>query len=159
MNKKRNVIHWLPAALWMALIFFLSSQPAVSSNSLSKGLTKLIIEILGRFLPIDIEISTIDVILSQMNHFVRKFAHFFAYMVLGILVSNGFKNSGSKKVFSNSLVICIIYAVSDELHQLFVPGRGCQLKDVLIDSVGSLLGIFLVKEYFRLSKKIIRRQL
>jgi VanZ family protein len=157
MIKKRSVVHWLPAVLWMGLIFFLSSQPAVSSNSLSKGLTKLIIEILGRILPVDIEISTVDVYVSRMNHFVRKFAHFFAYMILGIFVSNGFKKSGSKKVFLLSFAICAIYAVSDELHQLYVPGRGCRLKDVIIDSAGSLTGIFLAKEYFRLSKKFKRR--
>jgi VanZ family protein len=39
-----------------------------------------------------------------------------------------------------SLAICIIYAVSDELHQLFVPGRGCQLKDVIIDTAGAVSG-------------------
>lgn len=159
MIKKRNVIYWLPAALWMGLIFFLSSQPAISSNSLSKDLTKLIIEILGKILPIDIEISTVDAYISQLNHFVRKFAHFFAYMILGILVTNGFKKNGSKKVFLFSFAICVIYAVSDELHQLFVPGRGCELKDIIIDSAGSLSGIFLTKEYYGLSKKYKRRQL
>jgi len=143
----------------MGLIFFLSSQPAAASNSLSKGLTELIMEILGRILPIDIEISTIDAYAAQMNHFVRKFAHFFAYMILGIFVSNGFKKSGSKNVFLLSFVICAIYAVSDELHQLYVPGRGCRIKDVIIDSAGALSGIFLSKEYFRLSRKIKRRNL
>ena len=159
MIKKRIVIHWLPAVLWMGLIFFLSSQPAAASNSLSKDLTKLIMEILGRILPIDIEISTVDAYVAQMNHFVRKCAHFFAYMILGIFVSNGFKKSGSKKVFLLSFVFCAIYAVSDELHQLYVPGRGCRLKDVIIDSTGALSGIFLAKEYFRMSGKIKRRNL
>ena len=159
MIKKRSIIYWLPSALWMVLIFFLSSQPAVSSNYLSKGITKLILEILGKILPIDVEISTADVYVSQLNHFIRKLAHFFSYMILGILISNGFKKSGSKRVFLFSFVICVIYAVSDELHQLFVPGRGCQLKDIIIDSAGSLSGIFLSKEYFRLSEKYNRRRL
>lgn len=158
MIKKRCLIQWLPALFWMILIFFLSSQPAVSSNSLSKGVTKLIIEILGRILPINIETSTVEAIVSQMNHFVRKFAHFFAYMILGILVSYALNRNRSKKIFLYSFVICVIYAVSDELHQLFVPGRGCQLKDVIIDSTGSFSGILFSKEYFKLSKKIKRRQ-
>jgi VanZ family protein len=159
MIRKRNITHWLPVVLWMALIFFLSSQPASSSNSLSKGVTKIIIEILGRILPIDIEISTVDDVISQFNHFVRKFAHFFAYMILGIFVSNAFKKSGSKKVFIYSFIICVVYAISDELHQFFVPGRGCQLKDVIIDSSGSFSGIFFTKEYFKYANRYKRRQL
>lgn len=159
MIKKRSIIYWLPSALWMVLIFILSSQPAASSNYLSEGVTKLIIEFLGRILPIDIEISTAHAYVSQLNHVVRKLAHFFAYMILGILVSSGFKMSGSKKVFLFPFAICVIYAFSDELHQLFVPGRGCQLKDIIIDSAGSLSGIFLAKEYFRLSEKYNRRRL
>lgn len=158
MTKKRNVIHWLPVVLWMTLIFMLSSQTSVGSNTLSKGITKLIIEIIGKFLPINIETSTVDVHVSQLNHFVRKFAHFFSYMILGIFVSNALHKSGSKKVILYSLVFCVVYAVSDELHQIFVPGRGCQLKDVIIDSAGSLTGILLAKEYFKMARKHIRRQ-
>lgn len=158
MIRKRNVIHWLPVVLWMALIFFLSSQPSEGSNSLSKGITKLIIEVLGKFLPINIEISTIDANVSQLNHFVRKFAHFFAYMILGIFVSNALYKNGNKKVVLYSFVFCFMYAVSDELHQIIVPGRGCQLKDVIIDSVGSITGILLAKEYFRLARNFFRRQ-
>ena len=45
------------------------------------------------------------------------------------------------KAFIFSLMFCILYAISDELHQLFVPGRGAQVKDVLIDSFGSFVGI------------------
>ncbi len=158
MVRKRSIIHWLPVVLWMALIFFLSSQPSAGSNYLSKGVTKLILEILGKILPINVEISTIDAHVSQLNHFVRKFAHFFAYLVLGIFVLNALHKSNSKKVVSYSFIFCFIYAVSDELHQIFVPGRGCQLKDVIIDSIGSIAGIFLAKEYFRLTRKFTRRQ-
>jgi VanZ family protein len=76
---------------------------------------------------------------------VRKFAHFFAYLVLGILVLSAFVKSDYKggKTFVYAFVICAVYASSDEIHQLFVSGRGCQIKDVLIDSGGALTGIAL----------------
>lgn len=62
---------------------------------------------------------------------------------MGILVINVFKRSGIKifKGIMLSLVFCILYAISDELHQLFVPGRGAQVKDVVIDSSGAVVGI------------------
>ena len=51
-----------------------------------------------------------------------------------------------------TLLICIIYAASDELHQAFVPGRGAHVSDVIIDSAGSALGILIVTVSKRLRK-------
>lgn len=45
------------------------------------------------------------------------------------------------KAFTLALGICILYAISDEFHQLFVPGRGGQIRDVLIDSTGAIVGV------------------
>lgn len=154
MIKKNNILPWIPAVIWMILIFFLSAQPAIYSNNLSKGVTKLIVEIIGRILPLKIEISTVNDLVAQLNHFVRKFAHFFAYMVLGILIAIAFVKSGINgyKVYVFSLVACILYASSDEIHQLFVPGRGCQFKDVMIDSLGALVGIVIYKTMINIKK-------
>jgi len=74
-------------------------------------------------------------------------------MILGMLVfralaKNGFKGRGALISF----LICAVYATSDEFHQLFVPGRGCQLKDVVIDSTGYIVGISINRLYFRLKK-------
>ena len=49
-----------------------------------------------------------------------------------------------------SLLICILYATSDELHQVFIPGRGAQVKDVIIDSAGACVGILV---YMIISRK------
>lgn len=54
------------------------------------------------------------------------------------------KNDISKK-YLISILICIIYATSDEIHQIFVPGRACQIRDILIDSIGSITGVYLYK--------------
>lgn len=146
MKNKVRIAPWIPAVVWMLIIFFLSAQPALVSNNLSRGVTKIIVETVGKIIPLDIEMSTLNDIVSQFNHFVRKFAHFSAYVVLGILVSYALtKNEIQKRAFFLSLAICIIYAVSDELHQLFVPGRGCQFKDVIIDTAGAVSGIAIYK--------------
>lgn len=142
LNKKK-FLSWVPVLLWMLIIFSLSAQPAMESNGLSKNVTKIIIEIIGKIIPFEIESSTAADLVSQFNHIVRKFAHFSAYLILGILVINAFHKCGIKgyKLFVFSIIFCIVYASSDEIHQLFVPGRGCQLKDVIIDSMGALTGI------------------
>jgi len=64
---------------------------------------------------------------------------------LGLLVVNMINNYNNKSILI-SIIICIIYATSDEIHQLFVPGRSCQLLDILIDTIGSVIGIYLYKK-------------
>lgn len=79
---------------------------------------------------------------------MRKSAHFIAYLVLGLLVSYAMKNetfaASAWKRRGISLLICVAYAISDEFHQIFVPGRGPLLKDVLIDGSGAAIGIMLL---------------
>jgi VanZ family protein len=124
-------------------MFYLSSQPAVQSDELSKKVTEIIIEKVGALVPLDFETSTTADLVARFNHVVRKFAHFGIYFVLGLFVMNAFRRSGISgfKGFLFSLVFCILYAISDEIHQVFVPGRGAQFTDVLIDSFGSFVGI------------------
>ena len=122
----------------MAVIFMLSHQPAVRSNELSKSVTEIIIETIEKIAP-DAVIEA-----AELNNTVRKNAHFFAYLILGILLMNAFSRRDKIRIgfdIKVSLAVSVIYAISDELHQMFVPGRGAQITDVLIDSAGALLGI------------------
>lgn len=82
---------------------------------------------------------------TDLHHFIRKNAHFFIYLILGGLVKYALTSMGIKgvKAIGIGLLICIGYAISDEAHQLLVPGRGGQLSDVVIDSWGAGLGISL----------------
>ena len=90
-----------------------------------------------------------DTSFDYAGRLMRKSAHFVAYLILGFLVSHTMKNETAATTDSvwkrrgASLLLCVAYAISDEFHQLFVPGRGPQLKDVLIDGSGAALGILL----------------
>lgn len=135
MNK---ILSWTFVFLWMLLIFYLSNQPATASNAMSTGLTEVIVQFIEGVTPVQ------DFDMEAFNHIVRKNAHFFAYFILGLLVLNALKRDQiRKKEFGFALLICVLYATSDEVHQLFVPGRGAQIKDVLIDSSGAIVGISL----------------
>lgn len=138
-NNKRSVvvISWIVTLLWMLAIFSLSAQPRVQSNNLSTSITEKIIEV------VEIVVPSGELNIENLNHVMRKNAHFFAYLVLGILAVNAIKVSGVSKPKSYALAIgiCFIYAISDEVHQLFVPGRGGQLSDVVLDTIGGAVGI------------------
>lgn len=142
-RKLRIIISWALVISWMAVIFTLSSQVAEQSNELSTGITQTVIEIIQKATPFW-EIGS-----EQLNHILRKGAHFMAYMILGALVMNALYKSfgiGKRHIFWG-FMICVVYAVSDEVHQAFVPGRGPALKDVLIDSAGAFTGIIGMMKY------------
>jgi VanZ family protein len=131
-----KLLSWTAVILWMMLIFSLSNQPASQSNDLSKGITEVIIENVEKVAP------EAQYKLGDFNHIVRKNAHFFVYLILGILVMNALSRSGKNRLAAAkwAVLICVGYAITDEIHQIFVPGRGAQVKDVLIDSAGAVVG-------------------
>ena len=94
---------------------------------------------------------------------VRKTAHFLEYLILGILVINVLKDhlKINKKTLLYALLFCVVYAISDEIHQLFSAERTCRILDVFIDSLGASLGIFVYlviynywQKHFKRKKKI-----
>lgn len=154
---KNKIYPWLPVIFWMIIIFLFSSQPAYQSDGISRGFTSVLMEIIGRIIPLDVMTSTSADLLSKYNHIVRKAAHFIVYLILGILVANAFEKSKrtfNKKIFLYSFFICVLYAATDEFHQLFVSGRGGQLKDVLIDSSGSFSGLIMYSIFNIIYKKL-----
>lgn len=133
--------HWIPVIIWMALIFYLSHQTGNQSSQLSTGITAIIVQLIEKLLPQ----APTHLELSSLQYFVRKNAHFFLYFILGGLVANALRASGVKgyRLMGYALLICVVYAISDEVHQLFIPGRAGQIKDVLIDSAGAIGGTLL----------------
>lgn len=132
-----KILFWTAVLLWMALIFNLSSQVAEQSNQLSTGITEVIVKTVEKVAP------QAEFDIKSFNNILRKKAHFFAYLILGVLVINALRRSGETGIRSVTLAlgICVFYAISDEIHQLFVPGRGGQVKDVIIDSAGAGVGV------------------
>lgn len=129
----------------MLFIFHLSSQDASTSSSVSSSLGTSIYEIVEKVLP--------TLTYASFHNFLRKFAHFSIYFLLALsLLFAFYKNH--KKGYRTTLIICFLYACSDELHQLFVDGRSGELRDVLIDSMGALLAITMV--YIIVEKKVYR---
>lgn len=127
--------------LVMAVIFILSADNADESNAKSDLLAdSFVYTVLSLFELTDEEIQQV---IDVSVFIVRKTAHFAEYCVLGFLISAVFVSFYFKPQMNIPISFAsgFLYAVSDEIHQYFVPGRACMLKDVLIDSCGVFCGI------------------
>jgi len=134
MNDK---IAWTLVIFWMMLIFYFSSRVASDSNNMSTGLTVAIRNLVIQIYP------KLNISIETLNHMIRKSAHFCIFFGLGFLLKNAYYVSGYYSVRGSlyALMMSVLYAISDEIHQYFVPGRGPGIEDVFIDSLGALTGI------------------
>ena len=129
--------------VWMGIIFYLSSQPAVQSAGLSGGIFHRIQSFVE-----DIPVMGYFFAGGFTEHLLRKAAHMAEFAVLGMLLLLCMREylMGAWKKFRLplALIVGILYAGSDEFHQRFVPGRSGELRDVLIDSVGVCIGVVVI---------------
>lgn len=139
--KKIRVLSIVLTLFMMALIFFFSSQNSTDSAQLSGGVTRNIVEFFVGILnlPSHTESAWVD----MLHGFVRKAAHFSIYAALGFCSAFALKSNtkcDTKRILIYAVLFCMLYAVSDEIHQLFVGGRACRAFDVFIDTVGATVG-------------------
>jgi len=150
MNKKLIIFSWALVVLCMMLIFYLSSQQAKVSNAASKGIVKESVEVGIKVTKAKITETAKQKLIEKINSAGREYMHAVVFLILGLLVQNavsqstGLSRRRSIKTVLFAFTICVIYGISDEIHQLFVPGRAFQVSDLLMDSLGSIIGIFIV---------------
>ena len=141
MIKRKKWIAFSLMILWMVLIFYFSAQAAPQSSEQSMGIVKIIKSFAEK---VATSAKNLDISFwENVERSLRKLAHGFIYFVLGILALNFMINCNVKRKKLMSLGICLVYAISDEVHQLFVPGRSGQISDVFVDFTGSILGVLL----------------
>lgn len=121
----------------MVCIFAFSSQNAEKSNNISMSVSERIAAKKSSGAP-----QMPDDAMWQFNGIVRKYAHFALFFVLGALCTSLFLVFMPKRkilpIFL-ALLVCLLWASADEIHQLYVPGRTGQVKDVLIDFSGAFI--------------------
>lgn len=130
----RKKIKLLLLIAWMLLIFYMSSCNGESSSGMSSGLLLMI----ARFLNIKDAVTFV----ANYSFIIRKLAHFSEFFILGLLMYINIKNISSISILI-SIVLCFLYALSDEIHQLFVSDRVFALFDIMIDTLGSITGVCL----------------
>lgn len=130
--------------LTFATIFNFSSQDGQTSGNLSRKVARKIIDIF----PYTKNLSekTKNKIVERLQPIIRKGAHLSIYTLVGIFIMSFISTYKLhlKYKFSISILVGLIYAISDEIHQSFTPGRSASPIDVGIDTCGVLVGIIIV---------------
>jgi VanZ family protein len=126
-----HAFRWLPLLLWMALIFTLSATPNPYAALPSA------VEHDGQVSAAPLGIAkTID------NELLGRISHAGIFAVLAILAYRAVRPAAHPMLLA--FVLSAAYALSDEVHQLFVPGRAFELRDLALDTLGILLGLVIV---------------
>jgi VanZ family protein len=143
--KTKQWLRWLPAIAWMTMIFLFSNQPGGGSGALSKL-------IMGYLAKVGIDFQA-----WFGEHAVwvlRKCAHFTEYMILFFLLFYALRGGIVWKTARWwALLGVFLYASSDEIHQLFIPGRVGDALDVMIDTCGGMMGVLLATLWMVLRDK------
>lgn len=140
--------------LWMALIFSFSNQKDVDSSKVSDGFIDRTVVKIYKIFNENITIEKENEIIEKYTYPIRKLAHYTLYFILGILSFLVVKDySINKKLIIYSLLICFLYACSDEFHQLFIIGRSARVLDVMIDTFGSFCSISI---FYIFNKKYLK---
>jgi len=150
----KKIIKIILLLLCMILIFSFSSDNGNSSSKKSDG---LIIKIYQSITHKKLSDKDKEIIKNKYFIPVRKSAHITIYLILGVLSISLIKEYRliDLKALIISIIFCFLYACSDEIHQLFVMDRSGEVLDVLIDSIGSFIGIYLY--YLIYKKKGVKR--
>lgn len=137
----KRIIKLFLVVLWMAFIFVFSHDTGEASTKKSDG---LIINTIEFLLERDLSDAEKDKWLGYFVVPVRKGAHIVTYFILGYLMISLLKEFRliDKRTFIFAIILCVLYAISDEVHQHFIPGRSGEALDVLIDTIGSCLGVW-----------------
>lgn len=153
MNKTtKRILRFVPLVIMMAVIFFFSAMEGDESSDTSSRFLQPIINLVEGITHHDMNRSTIE----SLHWLIRKAAHFTEYAIFGIMALFAFNGLFKKKIWLIIVpeIISFLYALSDEFHQYFVPGRYASFGDVMIDSSGALVGILIVGAIIKKHEKV-----
>lgn len=161
-DKKILAVRWIFIILTFAvmlIIFINSAKTAEQSTEISSTFSDKIFSVFVSGYTEMNETEKVEIIKSS-QFIVRKAAHFSAYALLAFFCGGaiGTYSFAEKKKHLLTAAISVAYAASDEIHQLFVPGRAGRFTDVLIDSAGVAAGVLCLMLACHIHRKIIKRR-
>lgn len=142
----KRIIFAILIVIWALFVYSFSSQ----TGSDSSGLSRMIVELFTKD----------EAVISVVEPYVRKFAHFSEYALGGVLflgLCNTYNWSDRKKLIV-SISLGVWYAISDEVHQIMVPARNGNIIDVWIDSLGIATGTCTMMAYYKVKEIILNKK-
>ena len=142
----KKILIWLPAIVMAMIIFGFSKQDGEESSGLSYKAADIILTVCDKAGIIDCNENNRESMIEAVQFPIRKAAHMTEYAILGWIA---FAFLGSCGIQGKMHYIAVLgfnfcYASTDEIHQLFIPGRSGQFKDVCIDTAGTAIGLLLL---------------
>jgi len=164
-------LSYVPAVVLMALIFWFSSRPAVESSAESSRVVDFVLSVYEQISGTVFSAQQYTFLAELIHTPIRKLAHMSEYALLAwtvflptiyyfqediltqkrVLMAAEIETvpQGRKKIVGKSIcklavisvLVCMCYAATDEFHQLFIEGRSGSVCDVLIDTIGAVLGV------------------
>lgn len=157
MNTKINILRAILIILLILVfmaIFDFSSQNGEESGSLSREVTNMVTKDIKSIQ--ELEENKKEEVLGEIEHIIRKIAHFSIYTLVGILMMSLMSTYNLKQIkrVGISFGVGVLYAISDEFHQSFTPDRTPLFTDVIIDSCGVLVGLGIVIIMLKIAKML-----
>lgn len=148
------------AIIWMGVIFMFSAQVSDESKSSSNKVTSAVVNTVISIKKENISEEKRQKIIEDKTFIVRKTAHFTEYFILGLILILYLqtKEKLATKYIILAIIFCVLYATSDEIHQLFVDGRSCKIIDILIDTCGSSLAILGFTSIYKLTTNLKKQK-
>lgn len=145
---KKQIIYFVLILIWMAVVFAFSNQSAEVSSKASGGITEKVVKL---FINNNTTISQSQ--RDSIETVIRKCAHFVLYLIGGFLTANFLSTTQiqDKHIVMYAILFTFCYAITDEMHQLFVSGRSGEIRDVILDTAGASVGTMmsnLVERFF-----------
>lgn len=148
----KKIISFIVLILWMIVIFSFSSADANKSTGTSDKVITTMIEIKDKITNNETPNNEKEIIVKNSSFYIRKIAHITEYLILGFLMFNLLNQYSVTNIYY-AIGLSILYSCTDEFHQLFISGRSGSIRDVLIDSIGILIGTYLYKLLFIKNKE------
>lgn len=128
--------------LWCAVtIFVWSHETATVSSGKSNGVIAILFSRFG---------------ITVTSHFVRKLAHALEYFGLALLLYHAYAQSFRAIQPALTMLTAVLYAATDELHQYFIAGRACQMRDVFVDALGAAVSVLFCTAAYWVLKRCIQ---
>ncbi|MGN0317042.1 MAG: VanZ family protein [Lachnospira sp.] len=152
-NYAIRIAVWIPVVLMAIVIFGFSSQNSEESSGLSHRVAEVILE--GADYLGFVDDDNREELIEELQFPIRKCAHMTEYAVFAILILTALyiDTVRGKRLYLISWIGAVLFAATDEIHQLFVPGRSGQFTDVCIDAMGCLIGLLFVMLIVHILKK------
>lgn len=158
--KYKDKVLIILAIIWMGVIFMFSAQVSDESKSSSNKVTSAVVNTVISIKKENISEEKRQKIIEDKTFIVRKTAHFTEYFILGLILILYLqtKEKLATKYIILAIIFCVLYATSDEIHQLFVDGRSCKIMDILIDTCGSSLAILGFTSIYKLTTNLKKQK-